>query len=437
MSDEAKVTRRKLTEYTPDPRNANKGTERGQYMVDTSIEQVGAGRSLVSTANGVIAAGNKTLQALADAGIVDVIEVETDGKTAVVVKRTDWDSIEHEQARKYAYFDNRASEVGLEWDAAQVIADLNAGLDLSDMFSEDELDALLDELGGWNRPEPGDDPGAQIDRAEELRETWGTERGQVWEIPSATVPGRSHRVMCGDSTEVELPEDVDLVLTDPPYGLNVVKVDGATDGGSKPVTIGAVRARRPYPFGGVKNRGTVGSANMVDATPYRPVHDDDKPFDPVWLLGVGGNQIIFGGNYFASKLPDSRCWVVWDKNNTGNFADAELAWTSFDRGVKLYQFTWNGLVREGNRNIEGVKRVHPTQKPVGLFTQILGDFSDSGAVVFDPYLGSGTSLIACEQSGRIGIGCEIDPAYVAVTLERLAGMGLEPRLINNAEHIEL
>ena len=170
MANDPTVTRRKLTDYVPDPRNANKGTERGQYMVDTSVEQVGAGRSLVATADGVIAAGNKTLQALIDAGIVDVVEVETDGRTAVVVKRADWADIDSEQARKYAYFDNRASEVGLEWDAEQLLADLDAGVDLSAMFRADELDALLDELGGYGRPEPGEDPGAVVVRAEELRE---------------------------------------------------------------------------------------------------------------------------------------------------------------------------------------------------------------------------------------------------------------------------
>jgi hypothetical protein len=172
-------------------------------------------------------------------------------------------------------------------------------------------------------------------------------------------------------------------------------------------------------------RATVGGTGMVDATLYHPVIGDNKPFDPVFLLDIAENKIIFGGNYFASKLPDSRCWIVWDKNNTGNFADAELAWTSFSTGVKLYKFTWNGLVREGSRDIEGVKRVHPTQKPVGLFQMILGDYSEQGDNIIDLFCGSGTTLVACEQTGRVGYGMEIAPDYVAVCLERLTGMGLE------------
>ena len=140
---DAKVTRRKLTDYTPDPHNANRGTERGQYMLDRSIEETGAGRSLVAAADDRIAAGNGTLQALVDAGIVDVIEVETDGHTAVVVKRTDWANIDDPTARKYSYFDNRTSQIRLAWNVEQLIADVNAGVDLSEMFHPNELTRLL------------------------------------------------------------------------------------------------------------------------------------------------------------------------------------------------------------------------------------------------------------------------------------------------------
>lgn len=137
-----RVTRRKLSDYKPDPHNANRGTERGVYMLDRSIEEVGLARSIVAAADGTIPAGNKTLQAAADAGIEAVIEVETDGRALVVVKRTDWETADAEQARKYAYYDNRASDVDLDFNAAQIMADLEAGIDLSAMFFDDELDEL-------------------------------------------------------------------------------------------------------------------------------------------------------------------------------------------------------------------------------------------------------------------------------------------------------
>ena len=130
------------------------------------------------------------------------------------------------------------------------------------------------------------------------------------------------------------------------------------------------------------------------------------------------NQIIFGGNYFTDFLRPSRCWVVWDKQNTGNFADAELAWTSFDKGVKLYHFLWNGLCRAGSREAEGITRVHPTQKPVGLMGDIIKDFTQESDAVLDCFGGSGSTMIACEQLNRTCYMMELDPHYVDVIIKR-------------------
>ena len=148
--------------------------------------------------------------------------------------------------------------------------------------------------------------------------------------------------------------------------------------------------------------------------------------------------IIFGGNYFTDFLKPSRCWVVWDKENTGNFADAELAWTSFDRGVKLYHYLWNGLAREGSRKAEGKTRVHPTQKPVGLMARILTDFSNEGAKVLDCFGGSGSTLIACEQTGRKCYMAELSEEYIDVIVKRYVnfkGSSEGVYLIRNEEKI--
>jgi DNA modification methylase len=130
------------------------------------------------------------------------------------------------------------------------------------------------------------------------------------------------------------------------------------------------------------------------------------------------NQIIFGGNYFTDFLSPSRCWVVWDKENTGTFADVELAWTSFDKGAKLYHFMWNGICREGNRELEGKTRVHPTQKPVGMLSDILKDFTEKQDLILDCFGGSGSVLIACEQTGRTCYMMELDPHYIDVIIKR-------------------
>lgn len=201
-----------------------------------------------------------------------------------------------------------------------------------------------------------------------------------------------HRVMCGDSTDkasVELLMNgakADLAITDPPYGINIVQ------------------------------GGSVGGGKLARTTEYSPIANDDGVETAHKVIEImkntTENQIVFGGNYFADRLEPKMCWVVWDKDNTGNFADCELAWTSFDRAAKLYKVTWNGMIREG----ESDKRVHPTQKPIKLFDYIIRDFEPN--TVQDLFLGSGSTLIACEQTDRTCYGMELDPKYVDVIRKR-------------------
>lgn len=147
MPKTPKITHRKITDYLPDSANANAGTERGLQMVEDSLTQDGVGRSIVADAHDRIPAGNKTLEAAMNAGIEEVIEIETDGHALIVHKRSDWDLNDPTgAARRYAYRDNRASEVSLSWNTEQILADIQSGVDLSKMFSEMELDILLADM---------------------------------------------------------------------------------------------------------------------------------------------------------------------------------------------------------------------------------------------------------------------------------------------------
>jgi DNA modification methylase len=217
----------------------------------------------------------------------------------------------------------------------------------------------------------------------------------------------NHRLMCGDSTKAEHVaklmdgQKAELLLTDPPYGISVVANNSV--GGSKP-------------FGDNK------TGIVIKANDYAPIIGDETTETAknayYECKNVTKSQIIFGGNYFTDFLSPSKCWIVWDKQNTGNFADVELAWTSFDKGAKLYSFLWNGLVRGGDRKSEGIKRVHPTQKPVGLMGDILNDFTQENDNVLDVFGGSGSTLIACEQLGRKCYMMEMSPKYVDVIIKR-------------------
>jgi len=239
------------------------------------------------------------------------------------------------------------------------------------------------------------------------------------------------------------------VLTDPPYGINIVKGLGSI-GGAKP--FGRVRQLGGRPIGvllgtvgslgkdrqggnlGPTLRGKVGGPGVVQPRLYHPVHGDDQPFNPAWLLGLAPVIILFGANYYSSRLPDSAAWLVWDKgvSNESSFSACELIWTNVGHHVRRYEWHWSGMIRQGDRETEMVDRIHPTQKPVGLIALLLGDFTQERNVVLDPYLGSGTTMVACEQTGRVCYGGEYDEGYVAVVLERMSGMGLTPRLVGGS-----
>lgn len=143
--DGVKVTRRTLSDYAQDQHNLNKGTVRGLALHEKSVDEFGAARSIVADKNGVILAGNKTADRLFDAGITDVIEVETDGTQLVVVKRSDLD-IETERGRLYTLADNRVAQVSIDFDASELQALADQGISLLDYFFEDELLGLLGDV---------------------------------------------------------------------------------------------------------------------------------------------------------------------------------------------------------------------------------------------------------------------------------------------------
>lgn len=245
-----------------------------------------------------------------------------------------------------------------------------------------------------------------------------TEPGQVWKL------GR-HRLFCGDAADVATligDTDIALTLTDPPYGIGIVRgmeeVEGAQVG----------RVRQPGGRQPREQRGKVwqGGARpskgraAVEPRLYRPVRGDDKAFDPTPLLTLGRNQVIFGGAFFAQRLPERTAWVCWDKgiSNAASFSGFELAWTSFPGHYRLYRHLWSGMMRRGSRDVELADRVHPTQKPVAVLEAILQDFSEAGDAICDPYIGSGSTLIACERTDRTCYAVEIEAPYCDVVIQR-------------------
>lgn len=311
-------------------------------------------------------------------------------KTAPVVYV---ENLTKEQVRKLRIIDNKLNESS--WNVEKLKADLDE-LDFSEFdISFEDLFETLDEMSGKEEQsiEEGETPPPPAKPK--------AKPGQIYRL------GR-HRLMCGDSTSREDVEKlidgekIALVLTDPPYGVNIV---ASEDGES-----------------GIVGFGEKGKNKIADCKQYLPIKGDETTdtarLNYEILKDVSENQIIFGGNYFTDFLPPRACWCIWDKENTGNFADAELAWTSFDKGAKLYRWLWNGLCRKGERNIEGKTRVHPTQKPVGMLALIIKDFSKENDCILDCFGGSGSTLMACEQTNRSCYMIEYEAAYIDVIIKR-------------------
>lgn len=160
---------------------------------------------------------------------------------------------------------------------------------------------------------------------------------------------------------------------------------------------------------------------LAKAKQYTPKHWDNEPMSPQYfkeLFRVSKNQIIWGANHFITRInKDSPCWIVWDKDNGANdFADCELAFTSFPNAVRKFKYRWNGMLQENMKNKE--IRIHPTQKPVDLYAYLLKTFAKEGDKIFDSHLGSGSSRIAAYKLGFDFYGCEIDKEYFASANER-------------------
>lgn len=353
----------KLIPYENNPRNNDDAVD----QVAESIKEFGFQQPIVVDKENVVIVGHTRLKAAKRLGLK---------KVPVVVA----DELTDEQAKAYRLADNKTNEIAT-WNfdiLSEELLDIchvdmsKFGFDMSTLA--DELVAEEDDYI------PDDSIEAKV------------EKGDVWQLGN-------HRLMCGDSTSEEDVEmlmggvKADMVFTDSPYGINIVN-----------------------------DKGKVGADNIAKCGNYNPVIGDDTTETAKQAYDIYSQlcdkMILWGGNYFLDFLPPSDGWLIWDKRGESGirntFADGEMAWCSFHTPVRIYHQLWNGMIREG----EHEKRVHPTQKPIRMLSEILQDFTSENDVILDVFGGSGSTLIACEQLNRKCYMAELDPHYCTVIIDR-------------------
>ena len=339
-------------------------------------------RPIVVDENNIVLGGNMRLKACIEVGIKEVYIVKAEDlteeqKDEFIVKDNvgfgewDWDMLAN------------------EWDTEKI---QDWGLDLPVDLSVTELEAEEDD---FSVPEGGIETDIVL--------------GDLFEIGE-------HRLLCGDSTcsdtvaKLMNGEKADMVFTDPPYGISVVKSE----------MVGANF--------GVAKKGKYSEVIADDTTKTA-----EEFYQTCVSLGMD-KFIIWGGNYFTDFLPFSDGWLIWNKraNTTirNTFADGEMAWCSFHTPIRIYDQLWNGMIREGEKE----KRVHPTQKPIRMLSEIIEDHI-KGNLIFDGFLGSGSTMVASHQLKRKCYGMELDPKYCQVIIDRMKKLDTSLVIKRNGEII--
>lgn len=378
----------KLKDLIPDDANFNQGTEFGNGLIEKSLRKFGAGRSILLDKNNRIIAGNKTVENAASLGLENVRIVETDGTEIVAVKRTDID-LDSKQGREMALADNATAKANISWDAGKL--------------TEWEMPAAEwgIELPNVETVAPQEDESAAaeaVNKAAELQKKWGTASGQLWKLGE-------HRLICGDCTDkatverLMQGEKANLCLTDPPYAIGE---NYETHEDTRQNLVLLIAGFLPI----AKDLATVVMLTPGVANLYLY---EEPNWTLAWMTPAGAGSGPWG---FC-------CWQPVLAYGKDPYLSAGLG-----RRPDTLNMT------EAADNDTG----HPCSKPVKVWSWFLERGSvNVGDVVYEPFSGSGTTLVACEQLGRKARAIEIAPEYVAVALERWSNLtGKQPELIEEA-----
>jgi DNA modification methylase len=404
-----KVEDGSIESFRPQRRNLNKHSQRGMGALEASMRKHGYVAPMTAAADGEIIDGSARLETVANVFEDDVLIVHHDGTKPVVMVRDDIPNASTNEARAISALANRIAEINLTWDAEELFADYQSEVDFGGAFNQEELDAIF---AGLVAPEPVNDPGADVSKADELQKKWQTQTGQMWQLGA-------HRLICGDCTDkatverLMVGEKAAFCMTDPPYGANYT--------------------------GGTKKWKMLNGDETSEL--YAPALDIirayTEPKAPLYLFFSDDYLEVISSALKKAKY-DIRAQLIWNKNHAQFGAMGaqykqkhEPLFYAFKHGESPYWFGPNNEITVWDIDRANANEFHPTEKPVEIYARALGNSSSKGAIVFEPFSGSGACIIACEQLNRQCRAIELDAGYVAITLQRFQdSTGIEPVLIN-------
>jgi DNA modification methylase len=421
-----KIERINVAELSLDPSNVRKHDRKNLDAIKASLRKFGQQKPIVVDAKGIVLAGNGTLTAAKELGW-----------TEIEITRTTLQGVE---ATAFAIADNRSAELA-EWEdsLADVLKSLqDADVDLADLgFAKGDLDKISKDFAG----ESAIDAEPQIDKAEELKQKWSVELGQLWQLGD-------HRILCGDSTKTD---DVTKVLagdkpflmvTDPPYGVNYDaswRAESINDGKTGDMATGKVMNDDIADWTAtwelfIQNGGVV--CYIWHAGSHSPTVADSvfsAGFELRNLIVWAKDRLaISRGNYHHQHEP---CWYAVKKGESAKFTEDrtqstlwkniddvtrpdELIFVAKDEAKRVYAIRGDRSTLWQIPKPTKSETGHSTQKPIECMARPIRNHESE--FVFEPFSGSGTTIIACEQLGRKCRAIELNPAYVAVAIQRWA-----------------
>jgi DNA modification methylase len=404
--------------------NANRHTQKGLRELENSIQRDGWIGAQTAAADQEIFDGSARLEVAEDKfdGVEPII-VESDGTRPVIVVRTDIPNADDPKAKRLAIGANAIAKIDLDFDPTILAALANEDPAIANLLKQDQdFSKLLQEP-----KEETADAGELVDRAAELQEKWQVQRGDVWQI------GR-HKLMCGDSTSAEDVgrltdgEQVALTFTSPPYNAGKTPTEAKMGTESKYA-------------GDADNRSAQEYLTLISEATARALSASRFAVFNLQMLSGNKSALIDYLYTFKGHIADI---AIWDKQRAQPAMAENVLNSQFEFlfifsakqdpsraiGTQRFRGTVSNVYSAPPQSGNEMAKTHSATFPAHLPTWAITHFTAHDENVLDLFNGSGTTLVACEQTGRIGRGMEIEPKYCAVTLERLSLLGLNCERVN-------